>query len=36
MKDIIKRSKKGFLLDECDNLSEEGLWTLVYGYKILD
>lgn len=35
MKDIIKSSKKGYLLDECDNLSEEGLRTLVYGYKVL-
>ena len=35
MKSIIKSSKKGYLLDECDNLSEEGLRTLVYGYKIL-
>lgn len=35
MKDKIPEIKRGFMMDECDNLSIEGLRTLVYGFKIL-
>ncbi len=35
MKDMVPEVKKGFLLDECDDLSRDGLRTLVFGYKIL-
>ena len=35
MKDVILEVKRGFLLDECENLSKEGLRTLVLTQKIL-
>lgn len=35
MKNLVPEVKTGFLMDECDDLSREGLRTLVYTYKIL-
>lgn len=35
MKEKIPEIKRGFMMDECDNLSIEGLRTLVYAFKIL-
>ena len=35
MKTLVPEVKTGFLMDECDDLSREGLRTLVYGFKIL-
>lgn len=35
MKDKIPEIKRGFMMDECDNLSIEGLRTLVYGFKLI-
>lgn len=35
MKSLVPEVKTGFLMDECDDLSREGLRTLVYTYKIL-
>ncbi len=36
MKDVMMEVKRGFLLDECENLSKEGLRTLVLTQKILN
>ena len=36
MKDLVQNFKKGFVIDECDNLAIEGLRTLVFAYKILE
>lgn len=35
MKKKIPEIKWGFMMDECDNLSIEGLRTLVYAFKLL-
>lgn len=35
MKDKIPEIKRGFMMDECDNLSIEGLRTLVFAFKII-
>lgn len=35
MKEKIPEIKRGFMMDECDNLSIEGLRTLVYGFRLI-
>lgn len=35
MKEKIPEIKRGFMMDECDNLSIEGLRTLVFAFKII-
>lgn len=35
MKSRIPEIKRGFMMDECDNLSIEGLRTLVYAFKMI-
>lgn len=35
MKDMLMEVKRGYLLDECDNLSKEGLRTLVLTQKVI-
>jgi phospholipid-translocating ATPase len=35
MKDKVPEVKRGYLMDECDNLSRLGLRTLVFAFKIL-
>ncbi len=35
MKDLVPQFKRGFVIDECDNLAMDGLRTLVFAYKTL-
>lgn len=35
MKDKIPEIKRGFMMDECDNLSIEGLRTLVFAFRLI-
>lgn len=33
MKDLVQQFKRGFVIDECDNLAMDGLWTLVFAMR---
>lgn len=35
MKDLVQQFKRGFVIDECDNLAMDGLRTLVFAMKTL-
>ena len=35
MRKLVPEVKRGFLMDECDELSRSGLRTLVFGFKVL-
>jgi phospholipid-translocating ATPase len=35
MKDLVSETLRGFVLDECEDLSREGLRTLVLAQKML-